>query len=104
MFLSIFLSWSILLILSSNHSLHIVSKWNNFFHDKGFPCGSTVKKKKSAYNVGDMGSIPGLGRSSGDGKGYPLQYSGLENSMDNIVHGVANSQTRLSDFHSHLLP
>ena len=69
-----------------------------------FPGGSTGKKKKSAYNVGDMGSIPGLGRSSGDGKGYPLQYSGLENSMDNIVHGVANSQTRLSDFHSHLLP
>ena len=41
----------------------------------------------------------GLGRSPGEGKGYPLQYSGLENSMDSIVHGVANSQTRLSDFH-----
>ena len=42
--------------------------------------------------------IPGLGRSPGDGKGYPLQYSGLENSMDWIVHAVAKSQTRLSDF------
>ena len=42
--------------------------------------------------------IPGLGRSPGEGKGYPLQYSGLENSQDYIVHGVAKSQTRLSDF------
>ena len=44
------------------------------------------------------GKIPGLGRSTGEGKGYPLQYSGLENSMDCIVHGVAKSQTQLSDF------
>ena len=43
--------------------------------------------------------IPGLGRSPGEEKGYPLQYSGLENSMDCIVHGVAKSQTQLSDFH-----
>ena len=43
--------------------------------------------------------IPGLGRSPGEGKGYPLQYSGLENSMNCIVHGVAKSWTRLSDFH-----
>ena len=43
--------------------------------------------------------IPGLGRSPGEGKGYPLQYSGLENSMDCIVHGVTKSQTGLSDFH-----
>ena len=49
--------------------------------------------------MGDVGSIPGLERSPGEGKGYPLQYSGLENSMDCIVHGVANSQTQLSDFH-----
>ena len=42
--------------------------------------------------------IPGLGRSSGEGKGYPLQYSGLENSMDCIVHGVTKGQTQLSDF------
>ena len=46
----------------------------------GFPCGSTGKE--SACNVGDLGSIPGLGRSLGGGKGYPLQYSGLENSVD----------------------
>ena len=48
----------------------------------------------------DLGLIPGLGRSPGEGKGYLLQYSGLENSVDCIVHGVAKSRTRLSDFHS----
>ena len=46
----------------------------------GFPCGSS--SKESACNVGDLGSVPGLGRSPGEGKGYPLQHSGLENSMD----------------------
>ena len=55
--------------------------------------------KESACNAGDLGLIPGLGRSPGEGKGYPLQYSGLENSMDCIVQGVPKSQTRLSDFH-----
>ena len=65
----------------------------------GFPCGSIGKE--SASNEGDLGLIPELGRSSGEEKGYPLQYSGLENSMDCIVHGVAKSQTRLSDFHFH---
>ena len=55
--------------------------------------------KASACNVGGLGSIPGLGRSPGEGKGYPLQYSGLENSMDYIVHGVAKSQTQQSNFH-----
>ena len=64
---------------------------------RGFPCGSAGKE--SACNVEDLGSIPGLGRSPGEGKGYPLQYSGLENFMDYIVHGVAKSQMRLSDFH-----
>ena len=49
----------------------------------------------------DLGSIPGLGRSPGEGKGYPLQYSGLENSMDYIVRGVTESWTRLSDLHFH---
>ena len=63
----------------------------------GFPCGSAGKE--SACNMGDLGSIPGLGRSLGEGKGYPLQYAGLENSMDCIVHGVTKSRTRLSDFH-----
>ena len=63
----------------------------------GFPCGSVGKE--SACNAGDLGSIPGLGRSPGEGKRYPLQYSGLENSMVCIVHGVAKSQKWLSDFH-----
>ena len=57
----------------------------------GFPCGSAAKE--CACNVGNLGLIPGLGRSHGEGKGYPLQYSGLENSMDCIVHGVAKSWT-----------
>ena len=51
----------------------------------GFPCGSAGKE--SACNAGDLGLIPGLGRSHGEGKGYPLRYSDLENSMDCIVHG-----------------
>ena len=63
----------------------------------GFLCGSAGKQ--SAFSAGDLDAIPGLGRSPGDGKGYSLQYSGLENSMDCIVHRVAKSQTRLSDFH-----
>ena len=53
----------------------------------GFPCGSAGRE--SACNAGDLGSIPGLGRSPGEGKGHPLQDSGLENSLDCIVHGVA---------------
>ena len=56
-----------------------------------FPCGSAGNE--SACNAGDLGSIPGLGGSPGEGKGYPLQYSGLENSMDCIVHGAAGSDT-----------
>ena len=64
-----------------------------------FTCGSAGKE--SACNVGDLGSILGLGRSPGEGKDYPLQYSGLEKSMDCIVHGVAKSWTQLSDFHFH---
>ena len=61
-----------------------------------FPCGSA--DKESACNSGDLGSIPGLGRSPGEGKSCQLQYSGLENSMDCIVHGVTKSRTQLSDF------
>ena len=63
----------------------------------GFPCGSAGKK--SACNVGDLGLIPGLGRSPGEGNIYPLQYSGWTNSMDCIVPGVTKSWTRLSNFH-----
>ena len=62
-----------------------------------FPGGSAGKA--FAYNAGDLGSIPGLGRSPGEGNSYPLQYSGLENSMDCRAHGVTKSQTQLSNFH-----
>ena len=62
-----------------------------FPYDDGFPGGSAGKE--SAQSAGDLGSIPGLGRSSGEGKDYPLQYSGLENSMDCGVCGVTKSRT-----------
>ena len=67
----------------------------------GFPCGSAGKE--SARNAGELGLILGLERSPGEGKGYPPQYSGLENSMDSVVHGVTKSRTRLSDFHFHCM-
>ena len=67
------------LFLLRNNSLTLL-------YAMGFPCGSAGKE--SAHNVGDLGSIPGLGRSPGEGKGYSLQYSDLENSMYCIVHGV----------------
>ena len=70
-----------------------------FLSPLGLPCDSAVKA--SGHNAGDLGSIPGLGRSPGEGKGYPLQYSGLENSMDCVVPGVAKSCTWLSNFHFH---
>ena len=64
--------------------------------------------KVSACNVGDLGSIPGLGRSPGEQRGYPLQYSCLENSMDRAawqvrVHGVSKGRTRLSDWQTHTI-
>ena len=58
---------------------------------QGFLGGSAGKE--SACNAGDVSLIPGLGISPGEGKGYPLQYSGLEKSMDCILHGVAKNQT-----------
>ena len=70
----------------------------HFLFIMGFPCGSVGKE--FACNAGDLGSVPELGRSSGEGKGYPLQYSGLENSTGCKDHGGAKSRTRLSDFHS----
>ena len=66
---------------------------------EGFPCG--LAGKESTCNAGDLGLFPGLGRSPGEEKGYPLQYPGLENTMDCVVHGVTKSRTRLSDFHFH---
>ena len=68
----------------------------------GFPGGSAGKE--STCNAQDLGSIPGLGRSPGKGKGYPLQYFGLENSMDYAIHGVTKRRTRLSNFHFASLP
>ena len=78
---------------------------NTLLHDKN-PGASDGKE--SAGNVGDLGSIPGLGRSRGEGNSFPLQYSCLENSMDRgdrqaTVHGVTKRQTQLSDFHFHFL-
>ena len=67
----------------------------------GLPLGSA--DKESTCNAGDLCSIPGLGRFPGEGKSYPLQYSGLENSMDSVVHGVAKSWTQLNEFHFHFL-
>ena len=64
----------------------------------GFPYGSAGEE--FACNARDLGSITGLGRSPGEGKGCPFQYSGLENFMDCTVHRVTKSQTRLSNFHT----
>ena len=67
----------------------------NSFSISSFPCGSAGKE--SICNAGDLDSIPGLERSPGVGKSYPLQYSGMENSMDCTVHGVTKSWTGLSN-------
>ena len=77
--------------------LAAAAAWLHIREAMGFPHSSLGKE--SACYAGDPGLIPGLGRSPGAGVGYPLQYSGLENSMDCIVHGVAKSQIRLSAFH-----
>ena len=74
------------------------SSFNNILELLGIPCVSAGKE--STCNVGNLGLIPGLGRSPAEGKVYPFQYSGLENSMDCIGHGVVKTQTQLSDFHS----
>ena len=74
-----------------------MSKFPPLIKDPSFPGGSAGEE--STCNVGELGSIPGLRRLPGEGKSYPLQYSGLENSMDCIVHGVTKSWTQLSDFH-----
>ena len=80
------------------------TKANLFLQCKLLPFiwASLVAGKESACSVGDLGLIPVLGRFPGGGKGYPLQYSGLDNSMDCIVHGVAKSQTQQSDFQQSL--
>ena len=77
-----------------NYIIYLFIGYNNlFFEGQNGSAG-----KESASNVGDLGLIPGLGRSPGEGKGYLLQYSGLENSMDCIAHEVTKSRTQLSDF------
>ena len=78
--------------LSLTHSLVAYS---------GFPDSSVGTE--STCNAGDQSLIPGLGRSPGEGKGYPLQHSGLENSMNSIVHGTLKSWTQLSNFHFQLV-
>ena len=80
-------------------SLYSVTSFTHFPH---FPGGSDGKE--SACNGGDLGLIPGLGRSPGERKGYPIRYSGLENSMGGIVLEVTKSQKPLSDFHFHFPP
>ena len=81
-----------LLLLSNSYG------FLNLFSGKvGFPDSSA--SKEPACNEGDLGLIPAFGRFPGEGKVYSLQYSGLENSMDCIVHGVAKGPTLLSDFH-----
>ena len=90
-------------------SVHTFFPWKVLFEDRSMfyfnqnvPCG--LAGKESACNEGDLGSIPGLERSPGEGKGYPLLYSDLENPMDCIVRGVTKSWTWLSDFHFTSLP
>ena len=70
------------------------------FYNSLVLCGG-LAGEESACNAGDLGSIPGLGRSPGEGKGCALQDSGLENPLDSKFHGVTKSRTRLSDFHFH---
>ena len=77
-----------------------MKKLDSILKGMGFPGGSAGKG--STYNVGDLSSILGLGRFPGEGNGYPLQYSGLENSMDCVVRGAPKSRTQLRDFHFHL--
>ena len=87
-----FTSWATHLLITNNRFL----SFSSLSPYKSFLRGSAGKE--SACSVGDLGSISGLGRSPGEGNGFPLQYSGLENCMDCVVHGVAKS--RMSDFHS----
>ena len=88
-------------LMKANFQNKIHMKLLETVNRSNFPGGSD--SKESTCIGGDVGSIPGLGRSPEEGKGHLLQYSGLENSMDCIVHGVTKSQTQLSNFHFHFL-
>ena len=85
-------------LMFCSHHLEILNFWT-----RGLQLCSpdSTVGKESTCNVGGLGSIPRLGRFPGEGEGYPLQHSGLENSMDCRVHGVAKSRTQLSNFHFH---
>ena len=83
--------------MCQSHNLKVLSSGLRKGSLFGFPDSSL--SRESSCNVGDLGLIPGLGRSPGERKDYPFQYSGLEKSMDYIVHGVAKNRTRLIDFH-----
>ena len=72
--------------------MYLENKYLSYY--TSFPCGSAGKE--SACSAEDLGLIPGLGRSPGEGKGYPVQYSGLENSMDYTVHAVARVEHNLA--------
>ena len=99
-----------LLLNSLNFWFHIIQRFIYSTH-KHLLCDRHIiyrgsACKESTCKVGGLGSIPGLERTPREGKGHPLQYSGLENSMDCIVLGVAKRQTQMSDFHftfKHLL-
>ena len=88
--------WKYIVLKINGSGLHV---FDTVTTPLSFPCGSACKEYAS--NVGDLGLIHGLGRSPGEGKGYPLQYSGLENSMNCIGHGVTKNQTCLSNIHFH---
>ena len=105
-FLDFDLAVSQLFHLICKMDLIVIQKFQGHYKDQIKPLEGCLEcipggsaGKESTCNAGDLGSIPELGKSPGEVKGYPLQYSGLENSMDCIAHGVAKSQTRLSNFH-----
>ena len=92
----LFISFTDDLMLSRYTTLIYTNKDCFLFSVYWLPCGSAGKE--SNCNARDLGPIPGLGRYPGEGKGYTLQYSGLENSIDCIVHGLIKSWTGLGDF------
>ena len=98
--LTLFFEWKLEVTIRKIIFVFLLTFWR-----LGFPCGSAGKE--FTYNTKDLGSIPELGRSPGEGKGYPLQYSGLENSMEHgecswrTFHGVTKSWIWLRDFHFH---
>ena len=102
--LSVWCLWDLTPTAPPPSLLLLTTAWNPHHSSSevkwlGSPGGS-ADKETTCY-AGDLGSVPGLGRSPGEAEGYPLQYSGLENSMDCIVHRVTKSRTQLRNFHFH---